>query len=110
MAGYGLRPGMMRPLNTQVIYHGKHDDLTDLRPFATITDCPPQPARVVGCIALLIDVLANLANRPPETLSASEGDLQAFFDTDTTDLLHIFDRAEEEMIAETANAARAGVV
>lgn len=110
MAGHVLRPGMMRPLNTQVIYHGKHDDLTDARPLATITECPPKPARVVGCLALLINVLANLANRPAETLSASEADLQAFFDADTTDLLTIFDKAKEEMIAETADVTRAGVV
>lgn len=73
------------------------------------TDCPPQPARVVGSLALLIDVLRDLAARPPETLSAAEADLQALFDDQTEDLLAIFDRAKEEMIAETAKVARAGV-
>lgn len=70
----------------------------------------PEPARVVGSLALLFEVLLGIAARPPETLSAAEADLQALFDGQTEDLLAIFDRAKEEMITATATAARAGVM
>lgn len=71
----------------------------------------PEPGRVVGCVALMLDVLRDLANRPPETLSAAEAKLQGFFlDANIEYFLAIFDQAKEEMIAETTTAARAGVV
>lgn len=76
----------------------------DRRPIVSFHDVPPEPARVVGCMALLIDVLRDIAARPPETLSAAEAKPQDFFDGDTEDLLAIFDQAKDEMIADTSSS------
>lgn len=55
------------------------------------------PARVLAVTQLLIDVLADLTSRPPETLSFCECDLTALLATDLTDLMQIRDRARAEM-------------
>ena len=68
----------------------------------------PQPARIVAVAQLLIDVLADLSIRPPETLSASEADLQAFFVGGENDLQSILDRARDEMGASAVTILRTG--
>lgn len=70
----------------------------------------PQPARIVAVAQLLIDVLADLSIRPPETLSASEADLQAFFVGGENDLHDILFRARDEMGAAAVTILRTGGV
>lgn len=96
------------PLNVASLYDPAHALEAKAQRLAGRTNS--QPARVVGSLALLIGVLRDIAARPPESLSAAEADVQALFDDQIEDLLAIFDRAKEEMIAETATAARAGVM
>lgn len=70
----------------------------------------PQPARIVAVAQLLLDVLADLSIRPPETLSTAEADLQAFFVGGENDLNDILFRARDEMGASAVNILRTGEV
>lgn len=55
------------------------------------------PARVLAVTQLLIDVLQDLANRPPQSLSLSECDLTALLTPQLADLQRINTLARAEM-------------
>lgn len=57
----------------------------------------PHPARIVAVTRLLIDVLEDLTDRPPESLSLSECDLTALLIPHLDDLRQIRDLSCVEM-------------
>ena len=57
----------------------------------------PQPARIVAVTQLVLQVLDDLAARPPSSLSAAEADLWACLIESRDDLAGIRQRAHREM-------------
>jgi hypothetical protein len=57
----------------------------------------PRPGAVLAAVATVEQVLADLAERAPASLSPAEADLQAFFAGDIDDLHAIRELAEAEL-------------